>query len=110
MLATLDQREQVDDPIVSGESIPSGESKTFFDTRTLFSTTTNVATVTGEILGPNGAVCDPDMAMVTVDVTLPPQGPYDCTKPIKRIGMIWDGTQDVTVTAWKAHRLGTLLV
>jgi hypothetical protein len=93
--------DQVGDPIVSGETLASGETKTFFETRTLFTETTNIATVTGEIVGT--AVCDPAADAVTVDVTLPPPGPYDCTKDILRLGMIWDGSQDVTVTAWKGE-------
>jgi hypothetical protein len=91
-----------DDPfgnIVSGETLASGEMKTFFVTKTLFGSHTNTGTATAELA--TGGMCEPAVDTVTVDVTLPPDGPYDCTKDIQRLGMIWDGTQDVTVTAWK---------
>ena len=84
--------------IASGETLASGEMKTFFVTKTIFGSHTNTGTATGQLV--TGAVCDLDMDTVTVDVTLPPDGPYDCTEDMLRLGMIWDGTQDVTVTAW----------
>jgi hypothetical protein len=99
--------DQLEDPVASGVSLAPDESVTFFVTRTLFEQTTNTATVTGDS---GGQVCIPAMDQATVDVTLPPQGAYTCTKPIDRIGMIWDGTQDVVVKAWKGEVGSTLLL
>ncbi len=99
---TVDNVTVVDDqvmgPIGSGISIPAGEMVTLFDTRTLYGTTTNVATVTGDV---GGQACTEAMDSVEVTVTTPPAGPYACTKPMKRLAMVWDGLQDVRVVVWK---------
>jgi hypothetical protein len=90
--------DQLEYPVASGVSIPSGESVTFFATRTLFEVTTNTATVSGDV---GGQMCIPAENDVTVNVTLPPPGPYDCEKPIDRLGMNWTGTGNIKVKAWR---------
>jgi hypothetical protein len=87
--------------IVSGETLAPGESKTFFTTKTLIGTTTNEATVTGDSAS-DGACQTADPDEVTVTVTQPPPGFFDCSdaKPIDELSMEWAGTQDVCVVAY----------
>ncbi len=102
----------LDDPhgtIVTGESLAAGEMKTFFATRTLFETVVNKALVTAEDAG--GAECTAAMDQLTVTVTLPPPGSFDCSaaKPINELSMEWGGLQNVRIRAWKGNVGSTLL-
>ncbi len=103
----------LDDPfglIASGETIPAGESKTFFTTKTLYATLTNEAFVSGEV-GNSTCTQTPDPEELTVTVSLPPQGSFDCSdaKPINQLSMEWAGLQNVRIRAWKGSVGGTLL-
>jgi hypothetical protein len=90
-------------PIATGETLAAGASTTFFVTQTLYDSTTNTATVTGEL--ETGDECTAGMDSVDVAVTLPPTGAFDCAnaKPIQNISMKWNGTQTVSVKAWRGY-------
>jgi hypothetical protein len=108
-LVNVDVNDNPHGPIASGETIPAGGSVTFFATKTLYETTVNEATVTGELI--SGETCTAGMDEVTVTVTLPPTGSFDCSdaKPINELSMVWDGVGNICVRAYDGNVGGTLL-
>jgi hypothetical protein len=60
-----------------------------------------------------GIVCQE--CPITIDkkclVAQPPAGPFDCSdaKPIDKLSMIWDGSQNIRIKAWKGGVGSTLL-
>ena len=103
--------DQVIGPIGSGISLDPDEMITLFDTRTLFDTTTNTATVTGDAA--SGGVCQESNDSVTVTVTSPPAGLFDCkdAKPIDELMMAWAPlvARDICVVAYDGAVGGTVL-
>jgi hypothetical protein len=87
---------------VGSTTLAPGEMHTFYMTRTLYESTTNEASVTGSD-DVSGDQCTMDVDQVPVTVVLPPTGSFDCykAKPIKKLSMKWNGTQDVCVVAYK---------
>ncbi|MEM7413706.1 MAG: hypothetical protein AAF430_25980 [Myxococcota bacterium] len=92
--------------IASGLSLAPGEMTTVKAGATLFGTTTNVVTVTGDV---GGDVCAPATDQVTIGVTAPPPGTFYCSEPISELTLIWNGVQNIDVTAWEGG-VGTSLI
>lgn len=93
--------------IVSGLSLAPGETQTFEQNATLFGTTTNVATATGDV---GGAVCDPGVDTVNVDVLAPPPGAFSCSEPVSGFTVIWDGSQTVDIRVWSGTPLASSVI
>jgi len=98
----------VDDQIgtVPGSPIGSlapGAEETLTATQFVTESTTNVVTVTGETAA--GATCS---ATDSAEVIVEPL-PFECDKPIKELTMIWDGTEEIRIKAWKGKVGSTLL-
>jgi hypothetical protein len=103
--ATAVENVQIDDDkaglIADDVTLAPGETQIFFKERVLQKTTTNQAIVTGDLVG--GGQCEAAEDSVTVTVTLPPDGPFNCkdAKPIDELTMEWAGAGDIRIRAWK---------
>ncbi len=88
-------------------TLASGETKTYKAIAELTGSVTNIATATGYLH--DNQVCSAiASATVTVEV---PQVPFVCSeaKPINSISMVWNGTQNIKIKAWKGAVGSTLL-
>ena len=86
-------------------TLDPGNSQTLFKTASILEDTTNEVTVKANV---NGQPCKAkDILKVTV--VEPPPGPFTCDKPIDALTMIWNGTQNIRVKAWKGNVGSTLL-
>ena len=93
-------------------SLAAGETKTFDVQTQLSQTTTNTATASVQ-----GQNCSANSGPVTVTVTPgptptpTPAAPFDCgkAKPLNELKMIWNGSQTISIKAWKGKVGSTLL-
>jgi hypothetical protein len=104
----------VDDKLGGGIINPptdlgSGETKTYEAVTELTGSVTNKAWATG-ILSIGAQQCKSNDAFATVTVQVP-QVPFVCSeaKPINSISMVWNGTQNIKIKAWKGAVGSTLL-
>ena len=76
-------------------SLAPGESTSFGLTEFVDMDTENVVMVTGETVA--GATCSATDSVKVIVMSLP----FECTKPIDELTMIWNGTQPIRIKAWK---------
>lgn len=96
---TLSDDKLGNDIIDPPTTLASDETKTYKVIVELTGSVTNTATATGYLLG--NQICSATAsATVTVQV---PQSPFVCSeaKPLNSISMVWNGTQNIKIKAWK---------
>lgn len=104
---TLSDDKLGNDIINAPTTLASGETQTYEVIVELTGTVKNIATATGYL--PDNQVCSATAsATVTVEQ---PQVPFVCSeaKPINSISMVWNGTQNIKIKAWKGAVGSTLL-
>ena len=99
----------IDDKLgdVATEENLGKDTKTYELSAGLAETVTNIATATGTL--PDGQQCSATArATVTFEV---PQVPFVCAeaKPINELSMVWNGSENVRIKAWKGKVGSTLL-
>jgi hypothetical protein len=91
-------------------SLAPGGMATLMKSTTVEDTVTNTATASANVQGAQTATCE-DKAQATVMKKPPPPIPFVCSdnKPLNGLTMIWDGSVDIRIKAWKGAVNSTLL-